>query len=192
MELIDDPRKIYQNDMPFHFILSNQSTSLVAWAINWKTQSNFDHCMQSINAGKFITQDFGGYHEVPMDSYLKRGGELKFIKIINATSSFNIAFRSAILNRLAQPWYKKVYDYGNILGRAVGLNWIRLPGTYDCSEISLAMIKKCATYLAQPDCNFLMSLPDNASPDDIDQAVKNNPDKLEVYGLWEADEGIVV
>lgn len=191
MQMINDPRIIPESDMPFHFILSNQTTSLIAWAINWKTRSNFDHCMAQINPDKFISQDFGGYHELPMDRYLTKGGELKFIKITNATEQFNIAFRSAILNRLAQPWYKKIYDYGNILGRAIGLNWLRLPGTYDCSEVSLYMVKQCTMYLPKSTADFIMSLPNNASPDDIDQSVKNNPNEFTVYGQWQSDEGVV-
>lgn len=192
IQVINDPRTIPQSDMPFHFILSNQSTDLISWAIDWKTKSNFDHCMQSINAGKFITQDFGGYHEVPMDGYLKKGGTLKFIKITNANEIFNIAFRSAILNRLAQPWYKKTYDYFNIIGRAIGMPWLHLPGTYDCSEISLAIVKPLCSYLNIVDAGIINGIPNNASPDDIDEAVKNNPTVFTVVGEWSADEGIVV
>lgn len=191
MNQITDPREIPQNDMPFHFVLSNQTTSLISFLIDWKTNANFDHCMQSINQGKFITQDFGGYHEIPMDQYLKRGGELKFIKITNATPKFNQAFRDGIIERLKQPWYKKIYDYGNILGRAIGINWIHLPGTYDCSEVSLYMIKKYSMYLLLHDQYIINTISDRTSPDDIDQVVKNNPTVFTLYGQWEADNGVI-
>lgn len=192
MNTIIDPRTFTQSDMPFHFVLSNQTTDLLSWAIDWKTRSNFDHCMQSINSGKFITQDFGGYHEIPMDGYLKRGGTLKFVKITNATETFNIAFRSGILNRLAQPWYKKAYDFTNIIGRSIGLNWLHFPGTYDCSEISLYMVKQYAAYLPKPTSDVIMSISSQASPDDLDQAIKNNPSELMIVGQWQSDEGVVV
>lgn len=187
-----DPRQIPQIDFPFHFILSNQATSLIAWAINWKTRSNYDHMMQSINEGNFITQDFGGYHEIKMDQYLKKGGELKFVTLRNANDNFNVAFRSAILNRLDQPWYKKLYDFGNIFGRAIGFPWLHIPGTYDCSEISLYIVKQCAVYLPKPDCDIIMAIPNTASPDDIDQAIKDNPNVFKIYGEWQSDEGVVV
>jgi hypothetical protein len=192
MTSIKDPRTFTESDMPFHFVLSNQATDLVSFLIDWRTKSNYDHCMQAINPGKFITQDFGGYHEIPMDKYLKQGGQLKFIKITNATETFNIAFRSAILNRLAQPWYKKIYDFGNIIGRAIGLPWIRLPGTYDCSEISLFTVKQLTQYLKPIDAGCIALIPNNASPDDIDMAVKNNPTIFTVVGVWAGDEGVVL
>lgn len=192
MKDILDPRIINQVDLPFHFVLSNQTTSLIAWAINWKTNANYDHIMQSINTGKFVTQDFSGYHEVLMGGYMIKGGRLKFVKIIGASETFNIAFRSVILNRLVLPWYKKIYDYGNILGRAFGLNWIHLPGTYDCSEASLWVVRKCLAYLPKPTQDVILRISPQASPDDIDMAIKNNPSVFTVYGEWSADDGVVV
>lgn len=192
ISVIADPRAIQQNDLPFHFVLSNQATSLISWAIDWKTKSNYGHCMQSINAGKFITQDFGGYHEVPMDGYLKNGGILKFIKLTNSTPQFNSAFIDTIKNRLSQPWYKKLYDFPNILGRAIGLNWIHLPGTFDCSEVSLWAVRQNTMYLTPVDAGCIIKLPLTASPDDIDDMVKNNPTIFTIYGIWSADSGIVV
>lgn len=187
---ISDPRQT--TELPFHFILSNQATDLLSWGIDWKTKSNYDHCMSQINAGKFISQDFGGYHEIPIDGYLKKGGQLKFVKLTNATDQFNIAFRASILNRLSQPWYRKIYDFGNVLGRAVGFPKWHIPGTFDCSEVSLYMVKQNAIYLPQDDRSLMMALPNTASPNDIDDCIKANPDKLTVVGIWSADEGVVV
>lgn len=192
MNIINDPRLTPQGNLPFHFILSNQSTDLISWAIDWKTKSNYDHCMQQINVGKFISQDFGGYHEIPIDGYLKNGGVLKFVRLTNATEQFDIAFRSSILNRLSQPWYKKIYDYGNILGRAIGFKKLHLPGTYDCSEIALHIVKQNTMYLPKADSDMIMSLSDESSPDDIDNCIKFNPDKFTTFGIWSADEGITV
>lgn len=192
MRQINDPREITQDDLPFHFVLSNQATSLVAWAINWKTKANYDHCMDVINPGKFITQDFGGYHEVPMDQYLLKGGMLKFVKLTNANPSFNAAFKTAIQQRLAQPWWKKIYDYGNILGRAVGLNWLHLPGTYDCSEICLSVVRQCVAFLPVADSNLIMSINPQASPADLDDIIEANPSIFTIYGQWQADESTVI
>lgn len=189
---IPDPRQIPQSEMPFHFVFSNQSTSGIAFLINWFTKANFDHVMQAIDAGKFVTQDFGGYHIVPMDQYLKKGGTLKFVKIVNATEIFNIAFRNTILNDLSKPWFTKIYDAGNILGRIIGIKQISIPGTHDCSERSLSTVKRCSHHLPDHDALVINSLPNWASPDDIDQCVKNNPDIFEIYGQWIADEGIIV
>ncbi len=189
---IDDPRLIPQTDLPFHFILSNQTTDLIAWAINWKTKSNYDHVMQAINQGKFITQDFGGYHEVDMKTYLKKGGQLKFIRLKNANEQFDIAFRSSILNRLSRPWHEKLYDWFNIIGRAFGLNWLHMPGTFDCSEIALYICKQNSMYLPKEDSDLIMSLANTSSPNDIDECIKNNPDKFITYGIWSADEGVII
>lgn len=188
---IEDPRLTTQADLPFHFVLSNQSTDLISWGIDWKTKSNVDHCMQQVNVGKFVSQDFGGYHEIPIDGYLKRGGYLKFVKLTNATEQFNIAFRSSILNHLADPWYKKIYGFANVLGRAIGFKNFTIPGTYDCSMIALNMVKKNAMYLLKFDSDLIMSLPNTASPDDIDQCVKDNPNNFTVTGIWQADEGVI-
>lgn len=189
---IDDPRKIPQSDMPFHFVFSQQSTSGIAFLINWFTKANYDHMMQSINAGKFVTQDFGGYHEIPMDQYLKSGGMLKFVKLVNANESFNIAFRSTILNDLDKPWWTKIYDGGNIIGRIIGIKQISIPGTHDCSERGLSTVKRCLSYLPISDAAVINALPNWASPDDIDQCVKNHPEVFEIYGEWIADQGVII
>lgn len=189
---INDPRTIPQTDMPIHLVLSNQTTSIISFGIDWNTKANYDHTMQSINSGKFICQDFGGYHEIKMDSYLKSGGCLKFVKLINANEVFNIAFRSSILNRLDRPWYMKIYDFGNVFGRAIGLPWLHIPGTFDCSEVCLYHLKQCAMYLPKLDSDIIMKISDRSSPADLDTIVKLNPKIFSIYGIWMGDDGVVV
>lgn len=192
INVINDPRKIPQSDMPIHGVFSNQATSLISFGIDWRTRSVYDHFMDSINQGKFICQDFGGFHEIPMDGYLIKGGQLKFVKLVNANEKFNIAFRSAILNHLAEPWYKKIYGFANVLGRAIGIPWLNIPGTYDCSMIGLKFWKDCCGYLPLKDSAIIMAIPNTASPSDLDDVVQNNPDIFSIYGEWSADEGVVV
>jgi hypothetical protein len=127
-----------------------------------------------------------------MDGYLVKGGQLKFITLKNANEQFNLQFKSVILNRLSLPWYKKIYDLGNILGRAIGFTGWHIPGTYDCSEVSLWALKQCAMYLPIADSNIIMAIPNTASPADLDAIVQANPNVFSVYGEWSADDGVTV
>lgn len=192
MEQIQDPRLLQQSNFPIHIVLSQQATSFIAWAINWKTKGNFDHIMLSLNPGKFIVQDFSGYKEIPIDGYLKKGGTLKFVRLTNANAHFDAMFRISVNNRLNLPWYRKLYDWGNILGRTIGLNWLHLPGTEDCSEDDLTHLKEASPYLPAADQTVINGISDRASPDDIDMCIKNNPSVFTVLGEWSADTGVVV
>lgn len=192
MEQIQDPRQIPLIDLPIHIVLSNQATDFVSLLIDWKTRSNYCHAMCSINIGKFICQNFGGYNEIPMDGYLRKGGQLKFIKLINANDDFNRAFRVSIINRLKRPWFMKMYDFGNIFGRAIGLPWVHIPGTFDCSEVTLYHLKQASTYLPLKEATLIRNISDRASPQDLDAFVQLHPEIFSIYGHWQADEGVVV
>lgn len=190
IDQIDDPRDISQKDMPL-IVLSNQSNSIVAWAINWRTSSNYDHAMLCINQGEFVTQGLT-YKSVPMKDYLIKGGQLKFVQLVNINDAFTQAFRASVSARLAAKWWHKIYDFPGIVGYAIGLPWIHTPGLEYCSVDVIRHIKNACGALPIHDQEVIMAIPNESSPMDLDNIIKNHPEIFKIYGIWSADIGITV
>lgn len=189
--LINDPRLIPQLDMPL-IVLSEQKTDFVSFLIDWRTKGSWDHVMLSINQGKFVCQDFGGYHEIPMDGYLKKGGELKFVKLLNSNQEFINAFRKSVLDRLSLPWYRKTYDFLGIFGQAIGQPWIHTPGLEYCSVDVIRHLKNACQYLPLLDRNIIMAIPPESNPQYLDEVICMNPSVFSIYGQWDSDSGVII
>lgn len=187
---VQDPRLISQNDLPL-IVLSEQKNSFISFIIDWRTKGSFDHAMLSINCGKFACQSFSGYAEVDMKDYFIKGGQLRFIKLVNGNESFNQAFRSSVLSRLASPWYHKMYDFLGIFGQAIGQPWIHTPGLEYCSVDVIRHLKNAAKNLPDHDCQLILSIPAESSPQDLDNIICAHPEVFSIYGEWEGDIDII-
>lgn len=191
MQQIQDPRLIPQTDLPV-IILAEKKNDFISFLIDFKTNSSYDHTMLSINQGKVFTQGFSGYHEIPIDGYLKEGGQLKFVKLLNGTEAFNNCFRSSVINRLNSPWYHKCYDFLGIIGQAIGCPWIHTPGLEYCSVDVIRHLKDACCYLPLADRNVILAIPPESSPKDLDMIIRANPQVFSIYGWWESDFGVIV
>lgn len=189
--MIYDPREILQKDMPL-IVMSNQGNTLIGAIINLRTDGLYDHAMLSVNQGKFVCQSFTGYREIPMDQYLVKGSELKFVKMINGNDSFNAAFKDSVLARLRLPWYKKLYDFLGIFGQAIGQDWIHTPGLEYCSVDVIRHLKNAASGLPATDKELILSIPPETSPQGLDDIISKNPKVFYVYGNYISDQGVVV
>lgn len=187
---ITDPRTISQADLPL-LVLANTTDDAVASIIDIRTKGTYDHAMVCIHPGKLCTQGLT-YSEVPMENYMKRGVQLKFIKIVNANPVFNLDFTNAVLARLALPWYKKFYDFIGIFGQAVGLPWIHTPGLMYCSVVDITLLKQSCKSLPAHDQIVINSINNESSPQDIDNIEQANLDVLGTYGIYLSDEGITI
>lgn len=187
---IPDPRLIPQTDLPL-IVLANKTNDFIAGTINLRTNGSWDHAMTIINQGKFCTQGLT-YSEVPMEDYLKRGGQLKFIKLVNSNPEFNQAFKKAVLSRLGSPWWHKFYDFIGIFGQAIGMPWIHTPGLMYCSVVDIALLKASCIYLPSKDQQIINTIPNESSPQSLDDIFKSNPGIFATYGIYLSDEGIIV
>ena len=186
---ISDPREIPITDGPF-IVLANTTNDIIADAIDIRTNASYDHAMVCIHQGKFCTQGMT-YAEVPMENYMKRGSELKFIKLVNNNPAFSFAFTQAVLARIALPWYKKMYDFLGIFGQAIGCPWIHTPGLMYCSVVDVLLLKSCAVNLPSPDNAIINGIPNESNPQNLDDFFKANPTVFETYGIYLSDEGVV-
>lgn len=188
---IIDPRIITQADMPL-IVLSEQANSFVSFLIDWRTRGNFDHAMLAINEGQFCVQGFTGYKQEKMDLYLIKGGYLKFIQLVNANDNFKYYFTQSVQNRLALPWYRKLYDVVGIAGQALGLQWLHTPGLEYCSVDVIRHLKNASTSLPAHDMGVINAIPPETNPQDLDNIIHEHPEIFSVYGVWSADEGVTV
>jgi len=190
MNTINDPREIPQSDLPL-LVLANTTSDFIADAIDIRTGGSWDHAMVCINAGKFCSQGMT-YSEVSMENYMKKGSQLKFIKIVDGGPAFNIAFRNAVQDRLKLPWYRKMYDFIGIFGQAIGCPWIHTPGLDYCSVADITLLKQAANWLPMVNDRVIKAIPDESNPQNIDNIAKANPTIFSTYGVYLSDEGVTI
>jgi len=194
---IYDPRTIPQSEGPFG-VLSNQKNSFIAEAIDFRTDIRapgmfpVDHIMESINQGKFCCQDFTGFNEIPMDKYLIPGGQLWFVRFVNANPRFDAAFRKSVTDRLALPFFLKWYDFIGIFGQAIGQPWIHTPFLDYCSVDFISHCKAAVPYLPESDEKVINSIPNESNPEGVTQIIIENPKVFNVKYSWDSSTGITV
>lgn len=189
--MISDPRTIPQADLPL-IVFSDVTYGWIAFLIKWRTSGDYDHVMISITKGKFICQDFSGYHEIPMENYLKKGNRLKFFSLVNITPSAIITLNHSINDRLKLSWWKKCYDWLGIIGQALGQEWIHTPGLEYCSEDVVRKLKNISPYLPQQDQTVISNIGNQWNPEQLEIYCQSHPETFKEYGKWEADDGVIV
>lgn len=192
---IVDPRLIPQSDTPL-LVLSNQTNSIVAGLINFRTHIQgmhpYDHAMLCIDEGKFVLQDYAGYNEVSMDRYLIKGGELAFVQLVNSNAAFVKAFSKSVQKRLLAPWWQKQYDWLGIFGQAIGQEWIHTPGLEYCSVDVIRHLVNACPNLPKEDQDVINNIPRESNPESFWRTIINNPGTFYVCGTWDSDNGVVV
>lgn len=189
---IYDPRTIPQSEHPF-LVSAGSSDDTIAEIIEFWDKSTIDHSMFSINQGTFTWQSMTSwYGEKPMDTFLKRGGILKFYRLVEVTLEFKIALGNYNLARASKPWWEHLYNWVGIVGQATGLHWISFPGLFFCSQVVIDGCKKCAYTLPGNSFRTITQEDDNMNPAALDSYwLKNN----QVYKLaytWDSKTGIIV
>lgn len=189
--MINDPRTIPQTDMPL-IVFSDVTHDWIGFLIKWRTAGDFDHAMWATVKGQFVVQDFSGYHEKPMDVYLKNGNRLKFMSLVNITPVAINILDASIDARLKQPWYRKAYDYLGIVGQALGMPWLHMPGLDYCSEDVILHLKHMAPGLPIADQTVIANIGNQWNPEQLEDYMQVHPETFKEYGKWEADDGIIV
>ena len=174
--IIPDPRQIPQSEFPFS-VSYGSSVDPVDETIEWWDRSKVGHSMWAIHQGKFIWESVTSwYGEGPMETYMKKGGLLKFWQLTEVTPEFKIALGNYCQNRINAPWWEHTYNWIGIVGQIVGIHWISTPGLEYCSQDVVHGYKKCASpNLAQEEVDCINKMDDNFNPAALFEALPISP-----------------
>lgn len=165
------PRQIY-------IMLCNDAQGMLGWFIKWFTKGNYCHAAIIRRPGFVCTQnDF--YREVPIQTYLINSEGLKFWVINNLTDAeFNL-INAAIYTDLEKPWYRRMYNYLGLVGQALHVPGISMPGQDICSQRDAEYLRLLPRLAAV--------VPEHPSPADLDLIFRNNPLLFTNIGYWWQD-----
>jgi hypothetical protein len=171
-----DPTTFQEGQLTF--ILCNDAQGMLGWFIKWYTKGNYCHAMLSRKPGFVVTQN-DWLVEKTIDAYLIRSEELKFWRINNLTQDeFNL-INNAINADLAKPWWNRMYNYLGLVGQALHVPGISMPGQNICSQ-------RDAEYLRMlPRLDAVV--PEHPSPADLYLIFTNNPNLFTCIGYWLRD-----
>ena len=156
-------------------ILCNDAQGMLGWFIKWYTKGNYCHAMITRKPGWVCTQN-DMYKEFPLQPYLNRSENLKFWRINNLTpDEFNL-IDSHITKDLAEPWWRRMYNYLGLVGQALHIPGISMPGQDICSQ-------RVAEYLRMlPRLNAVVT--EHPSPADLDAIFTAHPELFTWIGNW--------
>lgn len=166
-----DIRNIPAEDLPL-LVLSDNIRSFLSWGIKMHQRGSYNHLMWMRKPGFFASQDTL-FKEVPVDKYLKGRHRLKFWSIHFSEGSKNFV-RNMIHTDLCRPWYKRLYDPLQIVGKLFRIPILQLPYTDICSDK--------AKYLRYIDRKFDTELDRHRSPSEINRYLQGREDSYFVYG----------
>jgi hypothetical protein len=186
MITITDPTTLTPDLMPF-IVLANQQGDFVSDAIDFRTDLGgyhpADHAMTCVHQGKFCTQG-GTYAEVPMSNYMIKGSWLAFVQLVNSNDNFVQAYLQAVETHLSLPWWKKLYNWPQIFGQAIGFADFSFPGLFDCSMIDTYLLKQAAKWLPEADQAVINGMSSYLNPEQLWKIINDNPSVFNVYGIY--------
>lgn len=183
-----NPKTVNPDDLPL-LVFSDNTSGLIEFFIKFRTKGDYNHVMWANRSGYFASQG-NTYSEAPVDRYIKPGNRLKYVEIVGLTPTQKQLIKASINKKLAQPWYKKRYDWLGILGQAIGVKWLNTPWLEYCSEDAPQHLKFVAQYLQNedPKKDIILGIPKHTSPQDLNTYIKKYPEVFRTYGKWEADD----
>jgi len=171
-----DPTKFQQGDLVF--ILCNDAQGMLGWFIKWYTKGNYCHAMLLRKPGFVCTQN-DMYKELPLAGYLQNSEGLKFWIINHLTPDELALINKAVDADLAKPWWNRMYNYLGLIGQALHIPGISMPGQDICS---------------QRDASYLRLIPrvaavvqEHPSPAQLDAIFTANPALFTCLGYWQQD-----
>jgi hypothetical protein len=171
-----DPTTFQEGQLTF--ILCNDAQGMLGWFIKWYTKGNYCHAMLTRRPSFVCTQN-DVYKEVPLQAYLNRAEGLKFWSINNLTvQEFNLIY-NAIDVDLKKPWWNRMYNYLGLVGQALHIPGISMPGQDICSQRDasyLRLLPRLATVV-----------PEHPSPADLDSIFTGNPGLFTCLGYYWQD-----
>ena len=194
MQLIPDPRQIPQNEMPF--IVNCNQRDLVGKLIDWRTDRKgihpFCHSMLVVDQGSFISQTPDGYLVIDMGKYMVPDTYLVFTELVNANQEFITAFSKSVNDKLNGPWWRKSYNWLQIVGQSIGLPWLAWPGIDDCTMDVIFHLKQAATTLPNLDRVVIQSIPNNCNPEQFAKIQFENQNVFNAKYCYDSNNGVIV
>lgn len=170
-------------------VLCNQTNSPIGWLIDFRTNIKglfpLDHAQLSKDQGRFVRQDFTGFHDIPMEDYLIPGGQLYFVELVNSNPEFVAAFRASVEARLQAPFWEKGYDYVGIFGQAIGVPWIHTPGLRFCSVDVIRHLVNACPKLPKEDQLIINNIPPESNPEGFGEIIVSNPKTFNIKYAWD-------
>jgi len=164
-----NPEDFIMTDLPL-IVLQAQDTDTIGWLIRWRTNSQYNHSMFMRTPKYFASQGLT-FKEIRVKDYIKKNMRFKFWQVKNITPVQRCMINKLIDERLNKPWWARRYDFLGIIGQATGLRWIQSPfGMYCSEQVSEALIW------------IGLDVPKKASPEDLNNYFKKNPDIFECVG----------
>lgn len=122
-------------------IMLTAREGLFSRLIRRRTQGPWSHTMLHLGGLRVVSQELL-YHqrlanEVSSPSYR--------VWLYEAPAELWPLIRAHVDRRLSQGWHRRLYDWLGVVGHALGLRWLHLPGRYYCSEdvaVVLAAIRE--------------------------------------------------
>lgn len=171
-----DPTTFKDGDLTF--ILCNDAQGMLGWFIKWYTKGNYCHAMIMRRPGFVCTQN-DTYKELPLKNYLINSEGLKFWRINNLTpAEFNL-INVAITKDLSAPWWRRMYNYLGLVGQALHVPGISMPGQDICSQRDaeyLRLLPRLASII-----------PEHPSPADLDSIFRAYPKLMTCIGYFWMD-----
>lgn len=160
-------------------VLVNDFRGGIGWVIKDDTNSNYCHAMMQRKQNMLVSQNLI-FHEIPIQTYLIPSNMLKFWAINNLTwDEWNI-INNAINADLAAPLWNRFYNFLGIVGQALKMPWISMPGQDICSQRDdkyLRLIPRLAAVLpVEP-----------PSPAQLDDVFNAHPQLFTCVGYWWKD-----
>lgn len=147
---------------------------------SWGINGEVSHMMTMTEHGLFNCQDSSGFSQIPVSRYMTAGTRIVFIDFVNMTEQAYQAMCLVISERLG----KQGYDWLQIVGQAIGLDFLHMPGTEDCSEEGVREMKGVAPYLSPFDKNLINAIPNQMNPQQVLQLCLNNPSTFSTFGIY--------
>lgn len=147
---------------------------------SWGNTDEVSHMMTMTIPNTFNCQDFGGFQHIPVNKYMTPGTKIYCFSFKDMTPQAYQAMCLIISEKLG----KQGYDWLQIAGQALGLDFLHMPGTEDCSEEGIREMKGIAPFLSLPTKNLIDSLSNQSNPQQVINFCLNNPAIINFDGMW--------
>ena len=176
MEILSkkDILNIPESALPL-LVLSDNVQGFISWGIKAHEHGNYNHLMWMHRPGYVVSQGWI-LKEKKIEDYLKTH-RLKFWSGTHWTRHGKELLKIKLQAELKAPWYKKIYDPVQIIGKFFGLNWLQIPG-------SARICSDHADKFGLLDPKW--KIDEHLSPPEVNRELEKNP-KYYVYGRYITD-----
>lgn len=184
MRIIDNPNEINPINNPLLAFTSqdNEVSDIIELGEDgsWGLNGEVSHMMTVTLPGLFNCQSPAGFQQIPMKNYMTKGTRIIFINFVNMTPEAYHAMTLIIAERLG----KQGYDWLQIVGQALHLDFLHMPGTEDCSEEGVREMKGIAPFLPTYDNVTINGLGNQSNPQQVLKFCLDYPKIFSPFGSY--------